>query len=369
MLECDVNGEITLGEIVDEVNMKTSVGRNRIINGDFAVWQDTDLVVEEGVSDAYGADLFIGHIDNFTAGKFTYSKSTMGNNTSLKATINTAFAGTGADRWSDVFSFYNEAVNIYDCLGEDITISFKFRSNVTGTFPISFMLVNAGWEAASYVTTFDYNSTGTIQDVEVTIPLPDNSELIYDVTNTPGDPGFGLRIGQIAGSDLETTAETWNYANNWDSITSSCTNWVTSASNYIEMAQLQLEKGSSKTEFEKIDYGTQLARVQRYYVEFNKNSRHNWFYFGTGSCGNTSTGVIELVTKVSMRDIPTFISSGSFVARNNGNNLSSLTLSLDSESNVDHIACKVTTTLTTSHNVTLNANNDLHAYIELDARF
>ncbi len=270
MIECDVNGEITLGEIVDEVNVKTSIGKNRIINGDFAVWQDTDLVVERNVSEAYGADLFYGYIDtNFTAGKFTFSKSAMGQDTSLKATVNTAFAGSSADRYSTIFEFGGEAVDIYDCLGGDITISFKFRSNVTGTFPCTLILVDASNNRSSYITTFDYSSAGTIQDVEVSIDVPDNAELTYDVTNTPGNQGFILAIGQVVGSGYHNTADEWDLSNDWRLATSSCTNWATSAGNSIEIARLQLEKGSSKTEFEKIDYGEQLARVQRYYKKYS----------------------------------------------------------------------------------------------------
>ncbi len=223
----------------------------------------------------------------------------MGHDTSLKTTINTAFAGTASDRWSSINQNWGEAVNIYDCLGGDITISFKFRSNVTGTYPISLVIGNANWEVADYVATFDYNNAGTIQDIEVTIPLPDNNQLSYDVTNTPGAWGFGLAIGQIVGSDYEATAETWSYGNNWYASTSTCTNWATSAGNYIEIAQVQLEKGSSKTEFEKIDYGQQLAKVQRYYQKLDGSFRL-MTYVSSGTSRRLS-----LIRQVEMRGKPT----------------------------------------------------------------
>ena len=269
--------------------------KNRIINSGFQVWQDTNTQGTKDVT-GHGGDLFYTGFTNYTTGKATYSKDTIGQDTALKLTIDEASSGADTDRWFDSFAYDGESIDIYDLLGENITISFKFVSNVTGTFPVTLFVGDSSIQVAAYVATFDYTTAGAVQDVSVTITVPTNAELTYDVTNTPGDWGFEIGIGTHGGTTYQAPAkDTWYYNNNWYTHTSDCTDWTTSVDNYIKVANLQLEKGSVATDYEKVDYATELNRVQRYYKKVDISAwLSGGIALGGGSGEARSTSAIDV---------------------------------------------------------------------------
>ena len=196
-LVCDGNGEITLGEIVDEVNLKVSKSgdimtgnlelpslsidgegvsqysgfKNRIINSGFHVWQDTtnqSVLTTKG----YGADLFSSAFERYTTGKATFTKDLIGKSTALKLTMDEASVNSDTAGYNYGISYYGEAIDIYDCLGGDITVSFKFVSNLTGKFPIQLLLHDLEYSNTSYIHNFEYLVAGVEQEVVLTIPLP-----------------------------------------------------------------------------------------------------------------------------------------------------------------------------------------------------
>ena len=72
--------------------------------------------------------------------------------------------------------------------------------------------------------------------------------------------------------------------------------WTATVGNYIKIAEFQLEKGSNKTSYQKLDYATELSRVQRYYEE-------GYFYAASNLDGDQLGGTCEYKTQ--KRDIPT----------------------------------------------------------------
>ena len=136
-------------------------------------------------------------------------------------------------------------------------------SNVTGEFTVALQNRTGAdstvWD--SYVAPFQYTTADTPQKVEVTIPLN------HTWSTTPvndNNQGFFLFIAPT-GNQTTTTTNAWISGDNL-TVTPNTVQWTTTVGNYIEVSQVQLEEGSTATDFEYIPYEVQLLRCQRYYV-------------------------------------------------------------------------------------------------------
>jgi hypothetical protein len=88
-------------------------------------------------------------------------------------------------------------------------------------------------------------------------------------------------------------------------------NGSTPVGSYIELAQVQVEKGANATEFEHRPYGEELALCQRYYQTLNDTDTFNSSSGPYGSTANVgwqfsgSDGSLRVYLPVSMRTNPT----------------------------------------------------------------
>jgi len=76
-----------------------------------------------------------------------------------------------------------------------------------------------------------------------------------------------------------------------------------STSNYVKIAGVQLEIGSTATEFEHLPYQVELARCQRYLMKWwnHGGGTNNHSRFPPGYYQNANTGVFYLFHSVPMR--------------------------------------------------------------------
>ena len=264
---------------LDSRFIKPASFRNRIINGDFKIWQRGTSFSLTG-NRSYTADRMVAS-SQYTDGTISVAKSTMNNKPSYKVSITTPPTSiSGTDQIIEPLRYTFEGQHLYDIVTNStasVTISFLFRSNVTGVFSVA--LRNATYygqtgsgdatQIDTYVTSFTYNDANAIQYVTVTIPM--KTTWTYDPVNDY-KYGFDLFLCCVsewykADAGQENSWVLTNANNTNPLCVSNYTNWSTTANNYVEFAELQLEYGVEATAFEYIPYELQLMRCQRYYCK------------------------------------------------------------------------------------------------------
>lgn len=266
--------------------------RNRIINGACLIDQRGSTTTS---SSGYGG------VDRFTismsgtGGSVTQSQSTFtfGGVTKpcVKALIATAFTSIASGNFYEGISQRIEALNVYDLIGQPIAVSFLFNTNVTGTFSVSLRDSSSG---NSYVTTFSATAN-TPQRVTVLIPAS-SSIVIPTTTGT----GLTIDIGALNTGTFQTsTLNAWQSGNFISANTN--TNWGSTANNFIEVAELQLEIGTVATPFERRSVATETALCQRYFWSISGQQ----VGIAVGQAISTSQVLATLSTPVSMRAAPT----------------------------------------------------------------
>ena len=268
--------------------------KNRIINGDFSVWQRGTTFTFGASQWGYTADRFA--VSNSADGQFTASKSSVNGENALRITVDTPPTDlTGANHWHGIRYIF-EGQHLYHLAirKKSITISFTFNSNVSGEFPVAIRNLIDPSNTQSYVTTFTYIS-GSPKKVIVTIPIdiPDNLNPTFQKDE---NMGFDLVIGYLGDGGIAPSKNQWvagTYAT-----TSTAVNWASTAGNFIEITKLQVEEGNTATEFEYVPYDVQLLRCMRYYED-------GGFYAGAPGHANINVRLNQVFFKVKKRALPT----------------------------------------------------------------
>ena len=235
--------EILQAETAQEVRSLIGAGRkNLIINGGFDVWQRGTSFTNPS-SNTYMADRF------FTAGARVATTITKNTGVSVNGkVVNTLrIDATGADTWD----FYQGIEDYQTISGQEVTISFWYKTNLSG-------VVCRHYSTGTYGSPL--NSDSTWNKFEVTVTLP-------------------TLVG--AGGGANKTSFGWWAASGG-----------VSAGSFLEIANFQLELGSVATDFEHRSYGEELALCQRYYQSS----------FKTGNVPGVSTDVLDAIHVVSWGD-------------------------------------------------------------------
>lgn len=232
-------------------------GKNRIINGACTVNQrGTASAIYNGGTVYGGPDRFAFATGVAASGALSLAQNTANvfNSPAFVATVTTPFVNTGAaGLWGAVVQRI-EGLNSYDLIGQPITVSFLFASNVTGTF--SAAIIDQGGNA--YLYNFTYSTATAAQ--RVTFTAPANSGLVI-----PMSVGVGLvlRIGAYGDNSAGSSA-----LNQWTTgalYSTGLTNWMNAINNYIAFTNVQVEAGNVATSFERENIQVTLAKCQRYY--------------------------------------------------------------------------------------------------------
>jgi hypothetical protein len=178
---------------------------------------------------------------------------------------------------------------------QTVTLSFRVRSSLTGTFGGS--LVNSAFDR-SYPYTYTISAANTWETKSITI-AGDTTGTWVGATN-----GIGCRLyfGLGAGSTYSGTAGAWS-ANAFTSATGATSVVGTNGATFY-ITGVQLEKGSTATSFDYRPYGTEFALCQRYYVKFYPGA-----YGPLGIGVATSTTAVSTIIQlpVTFRTKPTGI--------------------------------------------------------------
>jgi len=290
--------------------------RNIIINGDMSIAQRGTSV--SGITGAGYNTIDRFRFSLSSAGTWTQSQSTdvpsgQGFAYSLKMDCTTANASLSAGS-SMMFNQRVEGQNVQylkkgTSNAESLTLSFWVKSNKTGTYIIEI---------------FDRDNTRQISK-SYTISSADTWEkkIITFEGDTTGafnnDNGLSLDLLMwlVAGTDFTsgTLQTSWGTAVNTNRAVGQV-NLADNTANYINITGVQLEAGTTASDFEFLPYDVNLGRCQRYYQFFTNTNLSDGIYFKSPyvSSAPNSSAAVSFFFKNSMRANPSMsgvISSGS----------------------------------------------------------
>lgn len=219
--------------------------RNRLINGNFDIWQrGTSFTLTTG--SAYTADRFIV---GAASGSVTQQSFTLGQ-TDVPGNP-TYFAKWTLSSNSQNYEFVQKIENVRTFAGQTVTLSFYARQP-TGSTAISARLVQ------------DFGTGGSPSSIVVT------SVGAVSLTANWQRFTFTVAVPSISGKTIGTD----NNSSLWVSF--QITNTATGE---IDFSQMQIETGSVATPFERRPYGTELMLCQRYYYRATTGTLFNQLAF------------------------------------------------------------------------------------------
>ena len=233
--------------------------RNLIINGDMRIDQrNAGSSVSVANTGVYTVDRWRASNGTSTATVQQSSTAPTGFSNSLLWTVSTTDnTANQSHALQHKIEGYNTAfLNLGTANAETVTLSFWVRSSLTGTYGIG---INNSAENRSYVATYTISSADTWEQKTITF-TNDTSGTWVGSTN-----GIGILINFDlgSGSDFNGTADTWQSGNYRR--TSGCVNLANTSGATFYITGVQLEVGSTATDFENLPYDVQLQRCYRYY--------------------------------------------------------------------------------------------------------
>jgi hypothetical protein len=260
--------------------------RNRIINGAFQIWQrgtTISSIPATGTTVTYAADRWCFQPANTGWTAIAQAVQISGGGLRVNCTTAAAYATT-----ADVLSVQQriEGFNCYDLAGQQITVSFKVKTNKTGNYGV----VLFDGTAAAFGT--PQSITVATSEVETTYTLTFSAP-----ASITADNADRLRLIFTLGAN---TARAGSYYPTGGSQV----NLLDNISNYFEIDDVQLEKGSTATPFERRDYGRELAMCQRYYQKVEAQAT----FAGRGF--SSTEVLLGIPLNVSLRASPTLSDGG-----------------------------------------------------------
>ncbi len=262
--------------------------RNKIINGNFDVWQrGTSFTLS--TSFQYTADRWRAKVGTGGAGSITRNVSSGDGNPYLTFAITTA--GTGSHELSQPIEFVRSVSGIGGA-STSVAVSMRVaRTSGTGTLDVSLLqYFGSGGSPSTSVSL----SLGTI--------TPTSTSTLYSFTGT---------LASINGKTLGS--------NNDDQLV-----LIITPSNAVasyDFAAVQVEAGSVATPFERRSYGQELALCQRYYVDIANNggsTQNAYRAIGFASTYSTTQGTYVVQVPVPLRTLPSLTQAGTMYLQNLG---------------------------------------------------
>jgi stage V sporulation protein SpoVS len=241
--------------------------RNLIINGDMRIDQRNAGSAVTSATNVYLTDRWQLQISG-TTNTPSFQQVTdapTGFQYSLKATSNGSetIAANQAVTPRQRLEGFNVAHLLYGTANaKTITVSFWVKSSLTGTWNVSVSNDNF---TRGYIKEYTVSSANTWEYKTVTIP--GDTSGTWNINNTTG---LILMFPVDTGTDLNGAANTW-LAGNYRTTAGSNRLLETSGATFY-VTGVQLEVGTTATDFENLPYDVQLQRCQRYYQYVGKFS-------------------------------------------------------------------------------------------------
>ena len=344
-------GTMTGNLNVPSINSGPIVGRNKILNGDFSIWQrGTSFSLSTGVN-TYTADRFFLVMPSgtvVTRETFTLGEAPVAGYEGkyyIRTVIN-----TNAQNYESGF----RVEDVRTLAGQTATLSFWARSTV-GAAPLGYAIFQnfgTGGSPSSMVQATQltgsgpYTPTSSWQRYSYTFSIPSISGKTIGSNN---DSYLLVRPFQFASTTSNTSVDLWG---------------------------VQLEAGSVATPFHTAtpNQQTELAACQRYYYRTGSqyNSNPNYSLLGIGYASSTGSVPVAINLPVSMRIAPTSIDTSStntfyWEGTATGNTPTSVTLGGSAQNNLGQIVLNKTSSFTVGGLYFLFSNNTTAAYIGFSA--
>ena len=327
---------------------------NRIINGDMRISQRygvTPVTAGSGYTlDRWNSDRVWGG-STVTIQQSDIAPSGFSN--SLVATVSTGAAVASGSYFS--IQQFIEGYNVADMAwgtasALQFTVSFWVRSSVTGTFGVGFR--NSAFDL-SYWTTYTVSAANTWEKKSVTIAAPTSGT--WGTGNSYGiNTVFSLGCGS---TPKAVSNDSWNAGGKLGAVGETDLIATTGATFYL--TGVQLEKGSTATDFEYVDYGRQLQMCQRYFTKFYTDTVYGYFWTGFSDATTIFSAAAPLPT--AMRAQPTVTVSA---VRVYGPSVGAISSSGTNRSSTTSIAFEASGSgFTTNAPGILQANNNASAYV------
>lgn len=276
-------------------NSANVIGKNKIINGNMMIDQrnaGASLTPAEG---AYTLDRW--EAKQTTASKFSVQQNTssppVGFINYARCTSLSAFSVGSSDQFGlrQIIEGLNHSdLNWGSANAKTITISFWVRSSLTGTFGCS--LYNYAGNR-SYPFTYAISSANTWEKKTVTVA--GDTSGTWPTTSTAGIVLF-FSLG--SGSSVSGTAGAWS--GSFLASATGATSVVATSGATFDFTGVQLEAGSSATEFEHRMFGTELQLCSRYFWR-QYNSGQNVLYDRVYWLGSGNNAIFNLPAPSGMR--------------------------------------------------------------------
>ena len=274
--------------------------RNVIINGAMQVAQRATSVSSSagGYLTADRWSTTISNLGTWTQSVENDAPTGSGFRKSLKMLCTTADASPAA---ADVLVVREvlEGQNIQQFLkgtssAKQFSLSFWVKSNVTGTYIAA---LYDGNNARSVSASYTVSASATWEKKTITFPA--------DTTGAfNNDNAASLYVDFALGAGTDYTSGTLNTvwaAHNATKFYSGQLNLAAATSNYWQVTGVQLEAGAVATPFEFENYGTTLAKCQRYYCRITAG------YLGVGLAYSTTSTSNYVAFPTTMRAAPTAV--------------------------------------------------------------
>ena len=180
-----------------------------------------------------------------------------------------------------------EQKNCVNLIGETVTLSFQAKVSATTNLDNVKAAIIA-WDGTADSVTADMISAWGVEGTDPTLA----ANFTYE--NTPANLNLTTSYATYSVTASVDTASAKNIiVFIWSDVT------TTSAGEFLYLSDVKLEAGQTATPFEHEDYGTTLAKCQRYYYLY-KNDGDNKF---NAICGSSSSNTIQVaaVHPVEMR--------------------------------------------------------------------
>lgn len=260
--------------------------KNLIINGDMSVAQRGTSSTGITSSGYRTCDRFLIAMENlgtWTITQDTNTPSNQGFANSLKLQCTTADASPASTDELYIYSKIEgqnlQQLNYGESGAKSLTLSFWVKSNKTGTASLNFMQRDNSKKL--YTTNYSISSADTWEKKTITIS-GDTSGLI----NNDNGSGFEVFWWFNSGSSYQTGTT----RNAWSSYTDADVNVSNlglggSTSDNISITGVQLEVGTSASDFEFLPHDINKNRCDRYYKDISSN---DFRLYTTALDGNTS---------------------------------------------------------------------------------
>jgi hypothetical protein len=352
----DANTTINNQKLVTTGN---DVGKNYLINGDFSIWQRGTSFTGAG----FTADRWHVHDGS---GSVVITKTADG--ISLSGTT----AGFAAGNTFNGLEYRGvESQDIYGALSSGpMTFSWKMKSTVNTTMALRLDLFDSSGTRHSYTPLISVSQSSTFVKYSVVIP---QTSIVTKRNNEQGfQPQFVFvetRSNYLGGS-----ATAWNSPATL--LVPQAINAFSGGNATFEIAEVQLEKGSTATPFGRRPIGQELALCQRYYYRATPGiSTYGLFeHFGVATA--TTTIYSSLRLPVTMRTNPSSVDFSTLrtFGQTTGiyNAVSNVTINAGGDGST---ATQLAMILLTSTGLTVNgiygygSNNSASAYIGVSAEF